>query len=147
MKYLILSFLLIFLSFPVHSQCEDQRGLVTLLQVLSNPQKYHGQELQLIGFLHIEFEGDGLYLHKEDFDHGIVGNMIWVHVTEEMNKKKDKLNDRYVIIRGVFDANDHGHMGLFSGALKKITRCDAWPDRETIRRQINSEPIAPPDRR
>jgi hypothetical protein len=147
MKYLILLCLLAIVSCSAHTQGETHRGLVTLLQVLSSPENYHGQEMQLIGFLHIAFEGDGLYLHKEDFDHAIVGNMIWVDITEEMEKNKDKLNDRHVIIRGVFDANDHGHMGLYSGALKKITRCDVWPDRETIRRQINTEPIAPPDRR
>jgi hypothetical protein len=136
MKYLIFLCLFALISCSAHTQRQTYPG-ITLLQVLSSPEKYHGQEMLLIGFLHIAFEGDGLYLHKEDFDHAIVGNMIWVDITEEMKKNQDNLNDRYVIIRGVFDANDHGHMGLYSGALKKITRCDVWPDRETIKRQMS----------
>ena len=32
------------------------------------------------------------------------------------------------LLEGTFDASDHGHMGLFGGAIRKITRMSAWHD-------------------
>jgi hypothetical protein len=124
--FLLLCFILAIASPLAYSQCEAQGGPTTLLQVLANPQKYDGQKLLVIGFLHLEFEGDGLYLHKEDFDNAIVGNVIWVDVSPEMKKRFSQINDKYVVISGTFDANSHGHMDLFSGTLNNITRCDVW---------------------
>jgi hypothetical protein len=109
-----------------HAQTDPSQ--VTLLRVLADPDKYHGQEVQLIGYLHLEFEGNGLYLHKEDYDNSIIGNVIWIDPTPEMLKVIDRINDKYVVVRGVFDAKDHGHMGLFSGVLSRISRCDIWSD-------------------
>ena len=116
------------LALPVATSARFGDDQVTLLRVLAQPEKYDGQTIQVIGYLHIEFEGNGLYLHKEDFDHGIIGNMIWVNTTEDMQKRLKEINDKYVIIRGVFDSKNHGHMGLFSGTITKITRCEAWSD-------------------
>jgi hypothetical protein len=45
-----------------------------------------------------------------------------------MQETIKEINDKYVIIRGVFDAKDHGHTGLFSGTLTKIIRCEVWSD-------------------
>ena len=101
--------------------------------MLANPEKYDGKEIQIIGYLHLEFEGNGLYLHKEDYDHSI-GNMIWVDATPDMKKAIKEINDKFVIIRGVFDAKHHGHLGLFLGTLTKITRCDVWSDPKKPRR-------------
>ncbi len=109
---------------------------VSLLQVLSQPEKYHGKEIGIIGYLHLEFEGNGLYLHKEDFIHAIHMNSIWVDVTEKIEARVWRLNDKYVAICGVFDANDTGHMGLFAGTLKNITKCIVWSDPRMPRRSI-----------
>ncbi|MEZ5405709.1 MAG: hypothetical protein R3F23_05875 [Verrucomicrobiia bacterium] len=135
MKRLSLFLILCFLGMNIHAQPNIDR--VTLLQILAQPEKYHEKEVQIIGYLHLEFEGNGLYLHKEDFDNSILGNMIWINSTKEMIKNLDKLNDKYVIIRGLFDAKNHGHMGLFSGALSEITRCEVWSDpRKPIREKL-----------
>jgi hypothetical protein len=106
---------------------------VSLLQLLAQPEKYHEKEVLIIGYLHLEFEGHNLYLHKEDYDHGIIGNFIWVNSTEKMLTDIKRLNNKYVIIKGVFDAKAYGHMGLSAGTLKNITRCDVWSDPKTPR--------------
>jgi hypothetical protein len=67
--------------------------------------------IRLIGFLRLEFEGDVLYLHREDYEHAILGNVIWVNVTPEMTKQKNTLNMHYVLLEGMFSSNDRGHMG------------------------------------
>ena len=82
------------------SQAQGLPDHVPLLRLLANPEQYDGKDIQLIGFLHLEFEGNALYLHKEDFDHGL-GNDIWIDVTQEMRASVKEINDKYVIIRGV----------------------------------------------
>jgi hypothetical protein len=125
-SYLVI--FMILLTLGCASAAESASEVVTLLQVLARPEKYDGKEILIIGYLHLEFEGDCLYLHKEDYDHAIIGNHIWVDVTARMEKRKRQLNDKYVIIRGIFEAKAHGHLGLSSGTLKDITRCDVWSE-------------------
>ena len=113
-----------------------------MLRILANPESFHGKEIQLIGFLNLTFEGDALYLHREDLAYDILGNSIWVNATKEMYTNIEHLNKQYVIIRGTFDANDHGHMGLHAGALTNITRCAIWADLKHPR--WGGPPLPPP---
>jgi hypothetical protein len=45
--------------------------LVSLVRLMATPEKYDGKAVQVVGFLRLEFEGNGLYLHQEDYEHGI----------------------------------------------------------------------------
>jgi hypothetical protein len=45
---------------------------VSMVQLLATPERFHGKRVRFTGFVHLAFEGNGIYLHKEDFDHGIV---------------------------------------------------------------------------
>ena len=104
---------------------------VSIINLISTPEKYHHKEIRLIGYLNLEFEGDAIYLHKEDFDRSIVSNAFWVNFSKEITKtQKDKCSKKYVIIEGTFDMNSHGHMGLFSGTINNITRLDQWAGRQ-----------------
>jgi len=40
---------------------------VSLIQLIANPQAYDGKTVRITGFLHLEFEGNAIYLHNEDF--------------------------------------------------------------------------------
>ncbi|GGG55173.1 hypothetical protein [Epilithonimonas arachidiradicis] len=40
--------------------------------------------------------------------------------------KAMKLNNKYVLIEGVFDAENSVYMGMWSGEIKNITRVDSW---------------------
>jgi len=91
---------------------------------VTNPNAYDGKVVRLIGFIHFEFEGNAIYLHKEDYDHAITRNGLWVELAAGTSTKP--CENRYAIIEGTFRANDHGHMGMWSGAIRNITRCDPW---------------------
>lgn len=110
-----------------------------MTQLIANPDKYEGQNVRVIGYLHLEFEGDVLYLHKEDFDHAILGNGIWV----DIGREQQKLSDNYVLLEGVFTAKDRGHMGMWSGTLKDISRSMVWSSLKEPRRQPGSSPLKP----
>jgi len=101
--------------------------VVSLLQLIANPEKFDGKPIRVIGFLRLEFEGNTLYLHREDYENAISGNGIWVDVSTEMAKQEDSLNMHYVLLQGIFSANDRGHMSLWSGSIKKIRRAIVWP--------------------
>lgn len=97
---------------------------VSLIQLISNPNQYKGSYIRVCGFLRLEFEGNGLYLHCEDYEQSLTRNGLWVDVPG--STKKENVDLKYVIIEGTFDPEDKGHMGLWSGAIKDIKRVDLW---------------------
>ena len=99
---------------------------VTLVQLIANPEKFDGRLIRVIGFLRLEFEGNVLYLHREDYEHAILGDGIWVDVTPEMAKQSATLKMNYVLLEGVFSASERGHMGMWSGTIKQIRRVQLW---------------------
>jgi len=99
---------------------------VSLVQLIASPKGYNGKIVRLIGFVRLEFEGDAIYLHQEDYKHSISKNGLWIDVTEDMEKRKTALDQKYVLIEGTFDAKMTGHFGMWSGSIQKITRCQVW---------------------
>jgi hypothetical protein len=43
----------------------------SIIELIANPLKYNNQRVRIIGFLNLEFEGNAIYLHREDFEHSI----------------------------------------------------------------------------
>jgi hypothetical protein len=105
-----------------------QKCPVSIINLIATPEKYHGKKIQIIGYLHLEFEGDAIYLHKEDYVNGICDNGLWVNISKSVTSKKHlkDYSDNYVIILGTFNKDSHGHMGLFNGTMDDIIRLDFW---------------------
>jgi hypothetical protein len=123
---LIASVFVIFITlFAVQIKAEEPID-VTLVQLIANPEKFDGKLVRVIGFLRLEFEGNVLYLHREDYENAILGDGIWVDVTPEITKQSKTLNMHYVLLEGIFSSSDRGHMGMWSGTIKKIRRADLW---------------------
>jgi hypothetical protein len=123
MKLIALLCLATFLIAPMQAQ---QPTDVTLVQLIANPEKFDGRLIRVIGLLRLEFEGNVLYLHREDYENAILGDGIWVDVTPAIRKQSAKLNMNYVLLEGVFSAGDRGHMGMWSGSIKQIRRSELW---------------------
>jgi hypothetical protein len=113
----------ILLAVPLAAQ---QPTNVTIVQLIATPEKFDGKLIRVIGFLRLEFEGDVLYLHREDYENAILGDGIWVDATAEMNKQSATLNMHYVLLEGIFSSREHGHMGMWSGTIKQIRRAQQW---------------------
>lgn len=127
-RYLIVAALLLTAlpAFTLGGRAAEMAENVSMVQLIATPEKFDGKFVRVIGFLTLEFEGDALYLHREDLVQGL-DNCVWVHRTDVMERDRKTLNRHYVVIEGVFDAQDHGHMGMFGGAIKDITRIETWP--------------------
>ncbi len=102
---------------------------IPLVRLVVSPEKYHGKRVRVIGFVRLEFEGNAVYVHKEDYQHALIGNGLWINVPNTLDSQGQKnRNMKYCIIEGTFDAKNTGHLGLWSGSLKNISRFDVWSD-------------------
>lgn len=89
-----------------------------LVALLANPERFDGKLVAVEGFLNLEFEGDAIYQSRSDFDAMLLGNAIWVDGPKfEEPAARRSLNGRYVNLTGRFDADMHGHFGMFAGGL------------------------------
>ena len=99
---------------------------VSLIELIAAPDRFNGQPVRVIGFLHLEFEGNAVYLSEADHKHAVTKNGLWVTFKSGFSKE---LSDSYVLLEGTFSANNQGHMGLWSGAIEDITRAERWQSR------------------
>jgi hypothetical protein len=95
--------------------------MVSLVRLLAEPEQLDGQPVLVTGYIHFEFEGNAIYLHRDDLIYGITKDALWIRFAPGL--KFANCQDRYVNIRGVFSARDTGHMGLFGGTIKDIDQC------------------------
>ena len=98
-----------------------------MIQLISNPSAYNGKLIRVFGFARFEFEGTALYLHEEDYKQMLTRNGVWLSMAE-----KKELDRKYALIEGVFNANNRGHLGLWSGSLEKVTRAVEWQPRRPL---------------
>lgn len=103
---------------------------VSLINLIATPEKYHGKWIRVQGVANFEFEGNALFLHREDFKIG-TKNAVWLSPStsalkvDEATLAKD-FNGKYVVVEGIFDMNNHGHMDLFSGSINNVSRIASW---------------------
>lgn len=100
---------------------------VSMVQLLSTPEKYDGKLIRVIGVGNLEFEGNYLSLSKEDHKYG-VGNSVWIELGEKAISYDEakEYNGKYVIVEGFFDKDDRGHFDMFCGSIKNISRYQLW---------------------
>ena len=103
---------------------------LSIIDLIAHPELYDGKKVNIIGYMHLEFEGNILYLSKEDCTREISKNGIWLELNFSKyysnSKRNPGKNDSYVLIEGIFDGKSNGHLGCCSGTIKDITRLEAW---------------------
>ena len=113
----------------------DVAPFVSLWQIIANPESYHNRRIVVTGFLHLKFENSALYASKEDADYLIGKNAVWVtystddlklvprNQTSKLSRSDlDYFDGKYVTLEGIFNKNDCGHMGSYSGTIQHVTR-------------------------
>jgi hypothetical protein len=97
---------------------------VSLVDLIANPEDFLGHRVIVHGFVHVGFEDSGIYLHRDDFDNGLMRNGLWLEGGEDLDVSK--CQDKYSILEGTFSRGGmSGHIGMWSGSINKITRCEA----------------------
>jgi hypothetical protein len=100
---------------------------VSLVQLIANPQLYDGKRVLVGGYIHLEFEGNGLYINQDDFRFQMYANGVWIQLAPGF--KADSCQDSYVTLRGTFLAGSRGHMGLWSGSIEDVRDCGRSDER------------------
>ncbi|HEU0299489.1 MAG TPA: hypothetical protein VFR37_08550 [Longimicrobium sp.] len=116
---------------PPESRCEavDRSRACTLygvsiIELIASPRLYDGKRVRVMGWLHLEFEGNGIYLHRDDELHGLYRNGLWVSFASGSTGAACARG--YALVEGRFNAASHGHLGMWSGAIEHIDRCIRW---------------------
>jgi hypothetical protein len=100
---------------------------VSIIQLISTPEKYEGSVVAVTGYIHLEFEGNGIYLHKDDYQYGLNKNGLWIDLYECGSPREEEFTDGYAYVVGRFTSADRGHLDSWSGALQEIKSCQSWP--------------------
>jgi hypothetical protein len=129
-RYVYLGLTIVCLAQQGYSQRNSTASapVVSILQLISEPERFAGTTVTLIGFLRIENEGNLLYINKADYENVVLANTIWVDVTREMAEKRESINLKYVRITGTFNVGHKLKGGFSVGGLSDITNCEFWSD-------------------
>lgn len=155
-RFLLLALSVLFI-FPSQTSISQKAGYypkggpdmgvedVSLIQLIANPQAFDNKRVRITGYLRLEFEGNVVYLHREDYEYGLTKNGLWVDVPSDMTQQQRRaVNNQYVICTGTFRASMHGHMGLNSGEITEITRLESWLQRPRSQSPDSLVPPPPP---
>ena len=102
---------------------------VSMIQLIANPERFDGKSIRLIAYLNLEFEGDALYLHREDFEKRNYSNALSLSLNDQQARSVQKLSRGYVLVEGVFSSKERGHFGTFSGSVQGVTPIQSWERR------------------
>jgi hypothetical protein len=113
-KLAAIGWILLICSFSGLAFGQETPVKILLEDILKAPDKYNGKLVETRGFLLLEFENSALYVNEKwQRTRG-----IWITPAfAEMHIRREELNRHYVVVTGIFDANDHGHLGQFKGKL------------------------------
>jgi hypothetical protein len=105
---------------------KNKHANLSIVNLIATPERYDGEQVQVRGYLHLENNGNALYLNEDDYKNKITANAIWIQFNEKFAKSKGVLDydNKYVILIGKFDSGEKGYNGLFSGSIKNVIRMD-----------------------
>ncbi len=124
----IITLVIVFaVAFFTRHSSNDRIEDVTMIQLIATPERYDGKFVKVIGVGNIEFEGNYIALNQEEYEH-YTGNRIWIALGNKTISYEEaaQYNGKYVIVEGVFDKDDRGHMSLFCGSIKDVSRYQVW---------------------
>jgi hypothetical protein len=106
---------------------------VSMVALIANPSAYNNKFVRTRGFLCLEFEGNALYLHEEDYRYGMRKNAVQLFLSKSQREQFKKLSLKHVLIEGTAGANElQIQQGMYSGSIGNIKRLEAWGPRPDI---------------
>jgi len=74
----------------------------SIIRLVAQPGSNKPEKVQVAGFLVLVFEGEALYLHKEDYIEGLSNNSVRVSLSDEQVKEYKSLSGNYEWIEASF---------------------------------------------
>lgn len=108
----------------------EEAARVSIIQLLANPGAYEGKLVEVSGFVNLEFEGNAIWLHQEDFQQSLYPNALWLDVSAgKCTDAHGNPLSAYATVSGRFTATAHGHMGLWPGQIQLVGSCFPLPEK------------------
>lgn len=74
---------------------------ISLIRLIANPREFKDRYVRVEGYLHMEFERDRLFLHRDDCVEWLDANGIGIGICRpDVVKKLHSLSDHYVFVEG-----------------------------------------------
>ena len=110
-----------------------------IVSVVTDPEKYNGKHIRLIGAVEIESTLGLICPYMEDLKYGLPHNCIGLTFSKEQVDKAKQLSWKYMSIEGTYNANISGNVGEH-GELENITLFFEWQkrDRDAERKQMEA---------
>jgi hypothetical protein len=89
---------------------------VSIVKLLAQPASNNAKRVQVSGFLVLDFEGQALYLHREDYQEGLTRNAVRVALLPEQLKQYEDFAGSYVSIGASFIKRRNSE-DIFTGSL------------------------------
>lgn len=93
------------------------------VDLLKTPEKYDGKVVSITGYVTIEFEGNALYIDSKSQKFASYEKGVWLEIAKTPFEIK-KYNGSKVLVKGIFKLSNKGHMGLWRGALEKVSKVE-----------------------
>jgi hypothetical protein len=106
--------------------------IVSMVRLLATPENFNGRRVQVVGFVHLEFEDYAVYLHREDFVQMNYMNSLFLAFRPGVVKKGVKVNDRYDLIDGTFVWRE----SYPGGYLRDVVSIEPYHSRAEFRRSF-----------
>lgn len=106
------------------SGATNSAEIISMVQVLANPEKYDGKRIRFVGYLVSEFECHAVFLDEESYKHYILSNSIFLQ--HDFGKRTGKVHRKYCLVEGTYKAIPEGYMAANNGALEEVSRISMW---------------------
>jgi hypothetical protein len=136
MKVLLICLAIVLFTLTGGSAYSRELRDISAIQLIATPEQFNGQDVRVIGFLHLEFEGDALYLHREDFENSIMRNAVAIELSDSQSRSWRRLNNHYVVVEGRFSSVAKGHLAIRSGSIQSVIRLSNWSNRARPKRSV-----------
>jgi len=91
---------------------------VSLISLIANPAKYHRKYINVMGVAYFDSRHyiNAIFLTREDKRKGNSSNAVFIYFAPSV-VGADKLNDKFVVVQGIFRADVRGHLNVFPSGL------------------------------
>ena len=105
---------------------------VPLVAVIVDPSHYDQRRVTVVGYLHIEGQQVGLYLHSEDVNRLFKNAMLLdtSGLTERLAGSIKQLDGKYCLVEGVVDAKSDPVDSVWRAIIESITRLELFGEQD-----------------